>query len=182
MVVFILSINNFSSVFLAIKIVTFFLVIFHANFIPCLHKLFAHFHTKMEFTCTFCRSEFQTKREMLDHRKECTKKEKPYCCQYCPKRFGRLHHRKDHENLHMKKLTCYCPLCGKGYVQKSNLKNHLLHCTSCPVTTLKNKLVKLNPNFFVANFSSLVRGKPPKVEDLRPSINVFYDYSQIGQY
>ena len=128
------------------------------------------FTRKMEPTCNYCRRVFSDGDTLRLHKKKCKQKERRYLCAFCPKSFKRYHHRQDHENLHKKKSEFLCSMCGKGYVQKSNLKWHTSHCTNCPVIKLKKKLLEISPDLFDIKFEGLVRSKPPKIENIIPSL------------
>lgn len=94
-----------------------------------MHLTSSHFEVLgLKATCSHCNIEFKDNFEKLAHLRIC--ENKPYECDFCPKRFGikqsLLNHLK--KELNIKEFSCH--KCGKCFVTKQELTVHMNSHTS----------------------------------------------------
>lgn len=73
--------------------------------------------------CKHCRKTFRTSSNLKHHISEVHKKEKPFQCKYCHKRFARNHSRNQHQRLHTGEKPFQCQLCFKSFTHGSYMNN-----------------------------------------------------------
>ena len=62
-----------------------------------------------------------------------------YTCVFCNKKYKRKGHLSDHVKIHTGERPHKCHICGRGFVQKSNCKMHIIKCYSSNMQFLQNK-------------------------------------------
>ncbi|XP_070494102.1 zinc finger protein 883-like [Chironomus tepperi] len=129
------------------------LLIFHAKILTCpvdfrnfnnnqaftihMHNNHKELFPNSSFTCSVCKTEFETLYEKLSHMKNC--KEKSFNCLHCQKTFSRKCHLVKHLKLVSGELNITCEVCNKVCRDKHDYKIHsrshssekLFKCSLC---------------------------------------------------
>ncbi|KAK2584340.1 hypothetical protein KPH14_006731 [Odynerus spinipes] len=99
---------------------------------------------ELRFACQHCELEFFTSEELQKHEDAVHKKEKPYQCNICNKRFSYKQGLERHEMMHNEDKTFVCEYCKEAFRTSTKLARHLTThaghrpylCKLCPRTFL----------------------------------------------
>ncbi|XP_043683100.1 uncharacterized protein LOC122636191 isoform X1 [Vespula pensylvanica] len=99
---------------------------------------------ELRFACQHCELEFFTNEELQKHEDTVHKKDKPYQCNICNKRFSYKQGLERHEMMHNEDKTFVCEYCKEAFRTSTKLARHLTThaghrpylCKLCPRTFL----------------------------------------------
>jgi uncharacterized Zn-finger protein len=73
-----------------------------------------------------CGDNFRTLGNLLDHEQSKHEENKQFRCEICNKGFIKINYLIKHKNTHTGEKFHQCPVCGKRFSQKGNMKIHLI--------------------------------------------------------
>ena len=77
-----------------------------------------------KFECTICQVKFNQQRDLKNHKMQKHTGERPHICKQCGKGFVHKHYLIEHMDYHTGERKYQCPKCGKRFQSASTLSKH----------------------------------------------------------
>ena len=77
-----------------------------------------------KFECSICQAKFNQSRDLKNHKMQKHTGERPYVCKQCGKGFVHKHYLIEHMDYHTGERKYQCPQCGKRFQSASTLSKH----------------------------------------------------------
>lgn len=92
--------------------------------------------TERPYECQICDKRYNQSSALSMHMRSLHTKERNFVCKTCPKAFSNVSDLRKHERIHDPTARIRCELCGRGFVQTVNLRQHMKR--------IHNKIVEKN--------------------------------------